>query len=111
MVCTVATACRYLTGDRLTEADVRLFTTLVRFDAVYVGHFKCNRSRIVDLQNVWAYTRDIYQTAGISETVNMEQITKHYQMSHKTINPFGIVAIGPVLDFEAPHHREKLSGK
>jgi len=97
---------RYLTGNTLTEADIRLFTTLVRFDMVYVGHFKCNRKRIVDYPNIWAYTRDIYQLDHIRDTVDMEHITKHYQVSHKTINPFGIVAIGPVLDFEASHKRE-----
>jgi putative glutathione S-transferase len=96
---------RYITGDSLTEADVRLFTTLVRFDHVYVGHFKCNKKRIVDMKNVWAYTRDIYQMCNISETVDFEHITKHYQQSHKTINPFGIVSIGPEINFNAPHDR------
>jgi putative glutathione S-transferase len=96
---------RYLTGDQLTEADVRLFTTLVRFDAVYVTHFKCNIRRIIDYPNLWGYTRDIYQVPGISETVNMEHIKRHYFESHLHINPFGIVPEGPELDFEAPHGR------
>jgi len=96
---------RYLCGDRLTEADVRLFTTLVRFDAVYVTHFKCNIRRIVDYPNLWGYTRDIYQCPGVAETVNMEHIKGHYFQSHRHINPLGIVPDGPALDFEAPHGR------
>lgn len=100
---------RFLVGDRLTEADVRLFTTLVRFDMVYVGHFKCNKKRIVDYPNLWGYTRDIYQIPGVAETVDAEHIQKHYQMSHKHINPFGIVAIGPDLDFNSQHNRKALS--
>jgi putative glutathione S-transferase len=96
---------RYLCGDALTEADVRLFTTLVRFDAVYVTHFKCNIRRLVDYPNLSAYARDIYQIPGVAETVNMEHITRHYFESHRHINPFGIVPEGPVLDFEAPHGR------
>lgn len=99
---------RYLTGTTLTEADVRLFVTLIRFDMVYVGHFKCNKKRIVDYPNIWGFVRDIYQTDGIAETVDPEHIQKHYQMSHRQINPFGIVAIGPDLDFTAPHGRETL---
>nr|XP_002739449.1 PREDICTED: glutathione S-transferase omega-like 2-like [Saccoglossus kowalevskii] len=94
---------RYLTGDQLTEADIRLFTTLVRFDTVYVGHFKCNKKRILDYPNMWGFVRDIYQTGCIAETVDQEHIQNHYQQSHKSINPSGIVAIGPDLDFDAPH--------
>ena len=96
---------RYLTGSELTEADVRLFTTLVRFDAVYVTHFKCNLKRIVDYPNIWAYTRDIFQSAGVAETVNMEHIKTHYFVSHRKINPLGIIPDGPALNFESPHGR------
>jgi putative glutathione S-transferase len=96
---------RYLAGDRLTEADWRLFTTLVRFDAVYHGHFKCNRRRLVDYPNLWAYARDLYQVPGVSETVNMDHIKLHYYGSHLGINPTGIVPKGPELDFSLPHGR------
>ncbi len=96
---------RYLTGSVLTEADVRLFTTLVRFDAVYHTHFKTNLRRIVDYPNIWAYTRDIYQLPGVAETTNIAHIKSHYFESHTHINPFGIVPDGPELDFEAPHGR------
>ena len=96
---------RYLVGDRLTEADWRLFTTLVRFDAVYHGHFKCNRRRLVDYPNLWAYTRDLYQVPGVSETVNMDHIKLHYYGSHRGINPTSIVPKGPELDFSVPHGR------
>lgn len=96
---------RYLTGDRPTEADWRLFTTLVRFDPVYVGHFKCNIRRIIDYPHLWAYVRDLYQTAGVAETVHFSHIKGHYYQSHKTINPTGIVPVGPAIDFTAPHHR------
>ncbi len=96
---------RYLCGDTFTEADVRLFTTLVRFDSVYVTHFKCNLRRIVDYPNLWGYTREIYQMPGVAETVNMEHIKRHYFESHRHINPFGIVPDGPELDFEQPHGR------
>ncbi|MGF6770997.1 putative glutathione S-transferase [Paraburkholderia sp. GAS199] len=98
---------RYLTGDALTEADIRLFTTLIRFDAVYVGHFKCNLRRIADYPNLSAYTRDIYQLPGIAQTVNMEHIKRHYYESHRSINPTGIVPLGPLLDFTAPHERAR----
>ncbi len=91
---------RYLTGDDLTEADVRLFTTLVRFDAVYYTHFKTNLPRIIDYPNIWGYARDIYQIPGIAETVNMAHIKTHYFESHRHINPYGIVPDGPALDFE-----------
>jgi putative glutathione S-transferase len=100
---------RYLFGDRLTEADWRLFTTLIRFDAVYVGHFKCNIRRIADYANLSAYLRDLYQVAGVAETVNIAHIKNHYYRSHKTINPTGIVPIGPELDFDRPHERERLA--
>ena len=99
---------RYLMGDAITEADWRLFTTLVRFDAVYVGHFKCNIRRIVDYPNLWGYLRDLYQVPGIAETVNMDHIKTHYYTSHDTINPTGIIPAGPVLDFNEPHDRVSL---
>ncbi len=96
---------RYLMGDRVTEADWRLFTTLIRFDTVYHGHYKCNRRRIVDYPNLWAYTRELYQWPGVAETVNLDHITRHYHYSHDTINPHRIVPTGPVLDLDAPHGR------
>lgn len=99
---------RYLLGDALTEADIRLWTTLVRFDPVYVGHFKCNIRRLVDMPNMWAYARDIYQRPGVAGTVNFEHIKRHYYESHRGVNPTGIVPLGPVLDFAAPHGREEL---
>lgn len=99
---------RYLVGNRLTEADWRLFTTLVRFDAVYVGHFKCNIRRIADYANLSTYLRDLYQVSGVAETVNMRHIKEHYYRSHKTINPTGVVPLGPVLDLLSPHGREAL---
>ena len=100
---------RYLFGERLTEADWRLFTTLVRFDPVYVGHFKCNIRRIADYPNLSAYVRDLYQTPGVAETVDIRHIKNHYYRSHKTINPTGIVPVGPALDLDRPHEREALS--
>ena len=96
---------RFLCGDRLTEADIRLFTTLVRFDSVYHGHFKCNLRRLIDYASLWAYTRDIYQLPGVAPTVNFLHIKRHYYQSHKRINPTGIVPLGPVLDFDAPADR------
>jgi len=99
---------RYLMGKQLTEADIRLFTTLVRFDEVYHGHFKCNRRRIVDYPNLWGFTREIFQLPGIAATVNMEHIKRHYYESHQTINPTGVVPIGPAPDFAAPHGRDAL---
>ena len=96
---------RFLAGSAFTEADVRLFTTLVRFDAVYATHFKCNLRRIVDYPNIWGYTRDIYQMPGVAETVNMEHIKSHYFVSHRHINPFGIIPDGPEIDFNQPHGR------
>ncbi|MEJ6782528.1 glutathione S-transferase family protein [Aminobacter sp. Piv2-1] len=99
---------RYLVGDRLTEADWRLFTTLVRFDPVYVGHFKCNLRRIADYPNLSNYLRELYQVPGVAETVDMLHIKAHYYGSHATINPTGIVPVGPELDLDAPHNRGTL---
>ena len=99
---------RYLLGNTITEADWRLFTTLVRFDAVYVGHFKCNIRRIVDYPNLWGYLRDLYQVPGIAETVNIEHIKAHYYTSHANINPTLIIPVGPLLDFNEPHDRAHL---
>jgi glutathionyl-hydroquinone reductase len=96
---------RYLMGDALTEADWRLFPTLVRFDSVYHLHFKCNRRRITDYPNLWAYTRALYQHPGVAQTVHMDHIVRHYHYSHDTINPHRILPINPVLDFHAPHGR------
>jgi putative glutathione S-transferase len=100
---------RFLLGSQPTEADWRLFTTLIRFDPVYVGHFKCNLRRLVDYPNLFAYTRDLYQWPRVRETVNFLHIKRHYFMSHATINPTRIVPAGPMIDFDAPHGREKLS--
>ena len=99
---------RYLLGNTITEADWRLFTTLVRFDAVYVGHFKCNIRRIVDYPNLWGYLRDLYQVPGIAETVSIEHIKAHYYTSHANINPTRIIPIGPLLDFDTAHDRAHL---
>ncbi|WER47577.1 glutathione S-transferase family protein [Cupriavidus sp. WKF15] len=99
---------RYLVGNRLTEADIRLFTTLVRFDPVYVGHFKCNLRRIADYPALSGFVRDLYQHPGIAGTVNFEHIKRHYYESHRTLNPAGVVPAGPVLDLAAPHGRERL---
>ena len=99
---------RYLVGGRITEADWRLFTTLVRFDPVYVGHFKCNLRRIADYPNLSGYLRDLYQVPGVADTVNMTHIKHHYYGSHATINPTGIVPVGPELDLDRPHGREAL---
>jgi putative glutathione S-transferase len=98
---------RYLVGERLTEADWRLFTTLLRFDLVYVGHFKCNKRRLVDYPSLWAYTRELYQVPGVAETVNLHHIKHHYFGSHRTVNPTGIVPKGPEIDFTKPHDRER----
>lgn len=97
---------RYVVGDQLTEADIRLFTTLVRFDEVYHGHFKCNRRSVADYANLWAFTRDLFQLPGVAATVNFDHIKKHYYQSHRNINPTGIVPVGPSPDFLAPHGRE-----
>ncbi len=99
---------RYLVGDQVTEADWRLFTTLVRFDAVYVGHFKCNLRRIVDYPNLWNYTRELYQVPGVAGTVDLAHIKRHYYESHTGINPSGVVPAGPALDFSAPHNRAAI---
>jgi len=96
---------RYLTGSRVTEADWRLLTTLLRFDPVYHGHFKCNRRRLIDYANLWAYTRELYQWPGVAQTTNFDHIVRHYYYSHDTINPHRIIPVGPVLDFDAPHGR------
>ena len=98
---------RYLVGSALTEADWRLFTTLVRFDAVYHGHFKCNLRRIDDYPQLSGYLRELYQLPGIAETVSLDHIKRHYYASHRHINPAGIVPIGPELDFSRPHRRER----
>ena len=99
---------RWLVGGRITEADWRLFTTLVRFDAVYVGHFKCNQRRIADFPNLSGYLRDLYQVPGVAGTVSIEHIKRHYFASHRQINPTGIVPLGPRLDLAAPHDRTRL---
>ncbi|GGB34728.1 glutathione-dependent reductase [Roseibium aquae] len=100
---------RYLVGNRLTEADWRLFTTLIRFDAVYVCHFKCNIRRIQDYPHLSAYMRELYQVGGVAETVDMDAIKTHYYGSHATINPTGIVPAGPALDLIRPHHRDRIA--
>jgi glutathionyl-hydroquinone reductase len=96
---------RYLMGEQITEADWRLFTTLIRFDLVYHLHFKCNRARLIDYPNLWAYTRELYQVEGVAETVNFAHIVRHYHYSHETINPSRIIPINPVIDFMEPHGR------
>ncbi len=96
---------RYLLGDFLTEADWRLFPTLFRFDLVYYSHFKCNLRRLIDYPNLWAYTRDLYQHLGIVSTININHVKKHYYGSHLSVNPTGIVPMGPIIDFDAPHGR------
>ena len=101
---------RYLVAGQLTEADIRLFTTLVRFDAVYVGHFKCNIRRLVDYPNLWGYARDLYQHPGFGETVNFDHIKRHYYMTHDQLNPTRIVPVGPLVDWSAPHDRARLEG-
>ena len=99
---------RYLIGETVTEADIRLFTTLVRFDPVYVAHFKCNSRMVKDYPNLWAYTRDLYSLPGVAETIHMDHIKGHYFGSHKTINPSGIIPAGPVMNFAEPHGRDHL---
>jgi len=101
-------ASRYLVGNKITEADWRLFTTLIRFDAVYHGHFKCNLRRISDYPNLSNYMRELYQVPGVAATVNIGHIKHHYYASHRTINPTGIVPLGPIEDFNAPHNRARL---
>lgn len=100
---------RYLVGSKITEADWRLFTTLVRFDPVYFGHFKCNKRRIVDYPNLWGYTCDLYQQPGIAATVDVEYAKAHYYGSHESINPHRIIPVGPDIDYSRPHRREGLS--
>lgn len=99
---------RYLLGDSMTESDWRLFPTLIRFDAVYYGHFKCNLKRVVDYPNLWGYLRDLYQHDSVKETVNFDHIKRHYYMTHEEINPTRIVPVGPVLDLLAPHGRRAM---
>lgn len=101
---------RYLCGRRLTEADWRLFTTLFRFDPVYVGHFKCNQRRLIDYPNLWPYARDLYQVPGIADTTRMDHIKSHYYTSHPAINPTGIVPVGPRIDYDEPQDRRRLDG-
>jgi len=96
---------RYLTGDQITEADWRLFTTLVRFDPVYVGHFKCNLRRLIDYPNLWNYVLELYQHPGVAKTVNLAHIKDHYYQSQTSINPHRVVPKGPVIDYSAPHDR------
>ena len=103
---------RYLVGDTTTEADVRLFTTLVRFDAVYHGHFKCNRHKLTELPVLWAYARDLFQTPGFGDTIDFDHIKRHYYEVHEDINPTGIVPAGPDLTgWTTPHGREELGGR
>ncbi|MEV7982456.1 glutathione S-transferase C-terminal domain-containing protein [Streptomyces sp. NPDC086519] len=103
---------RYLVGDTITEADIRLFTTLVRFDAVYHGHFKCNRFKLAENPVLWAYARDLYQTPGFGDTVDFDHIKRHYYQVHTGINPTRIVPLGPDLaGWLTPHHREELGGR
>lgn len=103
---------RYLVGDTITEADIRLFTTLVRFDAVYHGHFKCNRWKLTENQVLWAYARDLFQTPGFGDTVDFDHIKRHYYQVHTGINPTGIVPLGPDLaGWRSAHHREELGGR
>jgi putative glutathione S-transferase len=100
---------RYLVGEQVTEADWRLFPTLLRFDAVYYNHFKCNRRRLMDYPNLWGYTRELYQIDGVAQTVNMDHIKTHYFGSHQSINPTGIVPLGPEIDFTRPHGRNAVT--
>ena len=102
---------RYLMGDAITEADVRLFTTLARFDAVYHGHFKCNRNKLIEMPALWGYARDLFQTPGFGDTIDFAHIKRHYYVVHKDVNPTGIVPLGPTLGgWAMPHGRESLGG-
>jgi len=105
---TILSKNRYLVGDKLTEADWRLFTTLLRFDSVYYSHFKCNLRRIEEYPHMSNHIRELYQYPGVAETVNFKHIKEHYFKSHKTINPTGVVPIGPDLDLSTPHNRTEL---
>ena len=100
---------RFLVGSQVTEADIRLFTTLVRFDAVYVGHFKCNIRRLVDYPNLWGYARDLFQRPGFGDTVDFDHIVRHYYMTHDQLNPSRIVPAGPLVDWTTPHDRDRLT--
>jgi putative glutathione S-transferase len=100
---------RFLVGAQLTEADIRLFTTHVRFDAVYFGHFKCNLRRLVDYPTLWGYARDLYQREGFGDTVDFDHIKRHYYMTHDRLNPSRIVPLGPIVDWSAPHGRDALA--
>jgi putative glutathione S-transferase len=103
---------RFLMGEQITEADVRLFTTLARFDAVYHGHFKCNRHKLSELPVLWAYARDLFQTPGFGDTIDFVQIKEHYYRVHRDVNPKGIVPCGaPRTGGWTPHHREQLGGR
>lgn len=99
---------RYLTGDQVTEADWRLFPTIARFDAVYHQHFKCNRARIIDYPNLWAWARELYQWPGMRDVIHFDHFIRHYHYSHDTINPYRIIPIGPQIDWDTPHGREAL---
>ena len=102
---------RYLVGESITESDVRLFTTLVRFDAVYHGHFKCNRNKLTEMPVLWAYARDLFQTPGFGDTVDFDHIKRHYYGTHGQLNPSGIIPAGPDLSgWRTPHGREELGG-
>lgn len=102
---------RYLCGEQITEADWCMFTTLYRFDPVYYVHFKCNLRRIVDYPNLWNYLKDLYQQPGVKQTCNLDHIKRHYYRSHPKVNPTRIVPKGPLIDFDAPHHRDRLFAK
>ena len=102
---------RYLAGDQITESDWRLFTTLIRFDAVYHGQFKTNRQHLADYPAISGYVRELYQVPGVAETVSFDHIKTHYYVSHNTINPTGVVPLGPLEDFNAPHGREEMDQK
>lgn len=103
---------RYLMGDSITESDIRLFTTLARFDAVYHGHFKCNRQKLTEMPNLWGYARDLFQTPGFGETIDFDQIKEHYYVVHKDVNPTQIVPVGPDASvWQTEHGRERLGGR
>ena len=98
----------FLVGERLTEADLRLFTTLLRFDPVYHGHFKCDRRRLIDYPHLWSYTRQLYQLPGVSDTFRLGETRQHYYSSHESVNPHRIVSTGPQLNYDAPHDRGRF---